>query len=564
MQKIVKGINDLATTHPAIAQEWHTAKNAPLTAGDVSYGSNRKVFWHCPKGHEYQEYVYKHVQGKSCPYCSNKKVLVGYNDLKTLYPQIAAEWDYKENKGIDINHIIPGSTKAVHWRCSACGYKWIAKVCQRTTQGTGCPLCSIKKRAIKRHLTALEENGAISNPVLLAEWDHKKNKGRKPEEFSAGSNQYAYWKCSVCGYGWRAKISNRALLGRGCPCCANKVVVPGKNDLATTHPVLAAEWQLTLNGSLTPKQVTVGSGKKAWWLCPRGHSYRASIMHRGHGTKCPICNSGRQTSFAEQAVFYYIKQLYPDAVSRYKADFLGRMELDIFIPSIRYAIEYDGVAWHGKDKLVREQKKYRLCRENNIKLIRLREKFPELGSDIADKQFGGEDLYEHRNLESVIHQLLSFLYFKGFGHPNDVSIERDQYKILKFSQELDGPSFLSEYPELTEEWDYAKNGSLTPSMFKPHSDQIVWWKCKKCGYGYQASMGHRSYGTGCPKCGAIKSAAAKAKRVNMIDPMLGVTVRQFDSISEAAREMHVNSSNISMACKGTRTKAGGYKWRYGD
>ena len=34
----------------------------------------------------------------ACPFCSHKKLLSGYNDLATTYPQIAAEWDYEKNK----------------------------------------------------------------------------------------------------------------------------------------------------------------------------------------------------------------------------------------------------------------------------------------------------------------------------------------------------------------------------------------------------------------------------------------------------------------------------------
>ena len=97
-------------------------------------------------------------------------------------------------------------------------------------------------------------------------------------------------------------------------------------------------------------------------------------FHRAHGTECPKCHSGRQTSFAEQATFYYVKKLFPDAINRYTADFLGRMELDIYIPSIKYAIEYDGEAWHKKTAIHGEEKKYQLCKENAIKLIRLEKK----------------------------------------------------------------------------------------------------------------------------------------------------------------------------------------------
>ena len=205
---------------------------------------------------------------------------------------------------------------------------------------------------------------------LLQEWDYEKNNNVTPKDITSASNKKVLWNCQKCGYVWQAKISNRAILGRGCPCCANKTVVPGINDLATTHPEIAKEWHPTKNGDLTPQKVTHGSGRKVWWLCPEGHEYKATILHRtqGNGTNCPTCNSGRQTSFAEQAVYYYVKKYYPNAINRYTAKFLGKMELDIYIPSIKCAIEYDGEAWHKKDNIHREQCKYNLCKNNGIKL----------------------------------------------------------------------------------------------------------------------------------------------------------------------------------------------------
>ena len=50
----------------------------------------------------------------------------------------------------------------------------------------------------------------------------------------------------------------------------------------------------------------------------------------------------------------------------------------------------------------------------------------------------------------------------------------------------------------------------------------------------------------------------------MIDPVSQQTIRVFESLSEASRIMHINSSNISMVCKGQRKKAGGYMWKYSD
>ncbi len=99
-------------------------------------------------------------------------------------------------------------------------------------------------------------------------------------------------------------------------------------------------------------------------------------------------------------------------------------------------------------------------------------------------------------------------------------------------------------------------------MFKPRSDIKIWWKCFSCGYEYESTIGHRTYGTGCPKCAIEKVTQIKRKPVNMIDPNTGKVVSKFISISDASRKMKINSSNISMACKGQRPKAGGYYWAY--
>lgn len=99
---------------PELAKEWDFEKNKPdLTPDKVTVGSNRSVWWRCDKGHSWEDPVVKRVHGKPCPYCTNRRVLIGYNDLVTLYPQIADEWDYSGNIGIDINAVVPGCTKKV-------------------------------------------------------------------------------------------------------------------------------------------------------------------------------------------------------------------------------------------------------------------------------------------------------------------------------------------------------------------------------------------------------------------------------------------------------------------
>jgi DNA-binding XRE family transcriptional regulator len=60
-------------------------------------------------------------------------------------------------------------------------------------------------------------------------------------------------------------------------------------NLAVINPSLAREWHPTKNGTLTPSEVTPGSGKKVWWLCERGHAWEARIFNRAAGYGCPHC-----------------------------------------------------------------------------------------------------------------------------------------------------------------------------------------------------------------------------------------------------------------------------------
>lgn len=348
-------------------------------------------------------------------------------------------------------------------------------------------------------------------PELAKEWHPTLNESLLPSEVLPGSGQRVYWKCRKCNYIWDSKISNRAILGRGCPCCANKVVVKGINDLATTHPEIAREWYQPLNGDVTPYDITHGRGKKYSWICPRGHVYSATVLHRtnGAGTNCPVCNSGRQTSFAEQALYYYVKKVFPTAISGYKEIFTRSMELDVYIPDLKIGIEYDGVYWHHNKAAVyeREQRKYDICKENGITLIRVREKRKHVDeAPAADWCFfspdnESEDVALSKNIKNVITWILEQTKISQMFTVPDIDIVRDRFEILSY---LKGPvknSVQEIAPELVKEWDYEKNGELRPDMISAGSSQHVNWICSTCGYRWEAVVYHRTKNhTRCPKC----------------------------------------------------------------
>lgn len=147
--RVLKGFNDLAFLFPELADEWDYEKNAPLKPSEVSKGSNKKVGWICRKGHKWDAVIAKRTKGQGCPICSGHKVLAGFNDLASLFPELADEWDYEKNFPLKPHDVSKKSHKKVLWKCRVCGHEWKTSICSRTgKKKTGCPKCSKENRII--------------------------------------------------------------------------------------------------------------------------------------------------------------------------------------------------------------------------------------------------------------------------------------------------------------------------------------------------------------------------------------------------------------------------------
>lgn len=317
---------------------------------------------------------------------------------------------------------------------------------------------------------------AEANPTLAAQWHPYKNFPLSPEDVAPNSHRKVWWflpyydpetghHCFV----WSAKIDNRNK-GRGCPFLTGQAVWRGYNDLATRDKALASEWNKTKNGMLTPCDVTVNSTKKVWWQCERGHEWQATIHNRHTGKQgCPHCSKELGSSFPEQVVYYYMKRMFDDAVNGDR-DAIGQ-ELDIYIPSIKVAVEYDGYAWH-KD-LEKDKKKNEKCKNSGIRLIRIREsRCPEMRDDsclvfnvIANNT---------KTLTSAIVQLA-----KTLRRDVDVDICRDLAAIQSNIDYVNKQNSLSVlFPDIAKEWHPKKNGNLTPESITAYSGKIVWWRLR--------------------------------------------------------------------------------------
>ena len=148
------------------------------------------------------------------------------------------------------------------------------------------------------------------------------------------------------------------------------------------------------------------------------------------------------------------KQFF-DTVINSDRTILSGKELDIYIPSIKTAIEYDGY-YHQRTR-DRDQLKNQLCLQNGITLIRVLE--PSLTSFPDCICLRRKDTTSNNSLSEVINELLVLLKVENVT----INIDEDELQIRSlYVSRKEQNSLLALYPQIAEEWHPTKNGDLTP------------------------------------------------------------------------------------------------------
>lgn len=387
----------------------------------LSVNSSKVICWKCSNGHTFKGKISTVFRRKNkCFYCTGRAIASGENDLQTLYPDLASEFDILQN-GITPDKISPKDTKAYIWTC----------------------------------------------------------KNKHPS--------------------FRQQVNHRVTRQTICPYCSGRKIIKGLNDLETLYPEIAKEWDIEGNGGVLPQDVSAYTYNSYKWICPKGHSYAKKVVHRTRYHKpidCPKCVKAKSTSFPEQAIYFYVKKCFPDAVNRYKEPFDNGMELDIFIPFYKMGIEYDGINFHNDDdQHERELRKYQICKKLGIKLIRIKES-TNTWADTADDIFYVKKRMKDEELSNFIRTMFSLIFGfhmhtfpennkyeqslnRNYGFPFEFNISKDRPQIMEYLVDIEH-SFGSRYPELAANWSKEKNGNLTPFMFTSGSNYQATWECSKC------------------------------------------------------------------------------------
>ena len=489
--RVLKGYNDLGTTNSELLKEWDFSKNT-ISPYEITAGSEKMIWWICDSGHSYQSYPFNRKRGVGCPYCDGKKVLVGYNDLATTNPNLIKEWDYKKNGSLKPTDITAGSNKKIHWRCQF-GHEWIISAKARNS-GQNCPYCSNKRVLVGYNdLYTYCFNNHLED--IISEFDEEKN-DFKMQDVTPGSNKETWWKCKK-GHSYKTSPKRRVINGSGCGICSHNILVKGINDLATTNPEIAKEWDYEKNKE-NPNEVMAGSNiKKYWFICPKGHSYKTTVLGRKRGTDCPQCNIEKHTSFPERAIFYYMKQYIDEVEDSYHNPIIGRKEIDIYLPKYNFGIEYDGQAWH-KD-YNRDIEKDKVCFKNGIDLLRVREYGCYEYESTSIKIY--VTAYDMDELNNAILFIFNHLNKKFKLKINaDIDVDRDRVKILELMNLSEKEnSVASHRPNIDEYWDYEKNGIIKPEQISHGSVKIIYLKCPK-GHHWTSKAADFVLRPYCPYC----------------------------------------------------------------
>lgn len=484
---VIPGINDLQTLRPDLIEEWDWSKN-DIMPNQVKVHSIKSVWWLCSQGHSWEATVRARSDGAKCPYCNNKKLLKGFNDLETHNPELLKEWDYEKNT-VRPSDVVYGAKRKVWWKCDK-GHSWESEIYTRTKrEKTHCPYC-IGKRVLKGF-----NDLATKNPEVAKQWDYEKN-DISPTEVTKWSTRRAWWKCEK-GHSWEATVLNRSA-GNGCPYCSGKAILVGENDLMTLKPELAKEWDYEKNVIL-PSQVTIGSHREVWWKCEKGHSWKRPISDRGiGGNGCPYC-----ASHTVLAGFNDFQTLRPELVEEW--DF----EKNTLLPSEVTVKSGKRVWWK--------------CKKGHSWDVEVSKRSSGVGCPYCA---GKRAIQGENDLETIFPELAEeWDYDKNTILPSEVtkySAKRVWWKckkghsweekIASRSSNALGCPYCSGHrvitgvndlqtllPDIAKEWDYEKN-TLTPAEVSVASGRYAWWKCEK-GHSWRTIISVRGYGgSGCPYC----------------------------------------------------------------
>lgn len=333
--RLVHTSNSLETyfkNNSQIEEMWNKELNLE-TPDQIIATTFTKFQWYCKKcDHSWKS----SPRGVTCPVCTNRILKTGINDFVTKFPKLSKEWS-KLNK-VAAKEYLPSTKDRVFWDCSQCGGGWNSILEQRTVKNVQCSYCSHQK------LLSGYNDFWTKNPQLHSEWSALNT--IDPTKIFSNNQDKALWICSTCNRNWTTSIASRAK-GSGCIYCNGKVVIPGVNDLLTFKPELAAGLTKTSKNSQNPSKVFQHSTKIYDFTCiDCNQDFQATPL----SLTISICKDCKKSkSIGEIQLLKFVKELTPHSIVENTREVIKPYEVDIYIPSLKLGVEYNGDYWHSDE-----------------------------------------------------------------------------------------------------------------------------------------------------------------------------------------------------------------------
>ena len=228
----------------------------------------------------------------TCPYCSGKQLLQGYNSVAVKCPDVAARWSDQNEKTAD--EVLYTSSGSYYLNCTKCGEPYLTRL-EFAIEGIDeCPYCSGKK------LLPGYNSVAVKYPDIAKRWSDK-NKKTADEVLPTDRGSY-YLNCPECGGTYPTKLQEAIAGEDECPYCSGRKLLPGYNSFDVKHPDLMEEWDYRANYVLAdPKQIKDTCTTRVWWICRKNqdHVYpmtvKNRVMYEKRGREaCPYCKGRRR------------------------------------------------------------------------------------------------------------------------------------------------------------------------------------------------------------------------------------------------------------------------------